>query len=94
LDPAVVIKYLKIESRQLIPDNPAPNKPIVLQILQNILQLQYYTTVILELLYNRLYSPKSPEQLIIEQLYKSIEIAIYTAVLIAGTNKSLIAANT
>jgi hypothetical protein len=56
-------------------------------------QLQYYTTVVLELLYNRLYSPGSPEQLIIEQLYKSTEIAIYTAVLIAGTNKSLIAAN-
>ena len=77
-----------------IPDNPAPNKPIVLQILQNISQLQYYTTVVLELLYNRLYSPGSPEQLIIKQLYKSAEIAMYTAALIAGTNESLIVANT
>jgi hypothetical protein len=94
LDPAVVIKYLKVEPRQLTPNNPAPNKPIVLQTPQNILQLQHYTTVVLELLYNRSYSPRSPEQLIIEQLYKSTEIAIYTAALIAGTNKSLIATNT
>jgi hypothetical protein len=92
LDPAVVIKYFKV--RQSIPDSLAPNKPIVLQTLQNISQLQHYTTVVLESLYNRLYSPGSPEQLIIEQLCKSAEIAIYTAVLIAGTNESLIAANT
>jgi hypothetical protein len=78
----------------LTPDNPAPNKPIVLQTLQNISQLQHHTTVVLKLLRNRSYSPGSPEQLIIEQLCKSAEIAMYTAALIAGTNESLIAANT
>jgi hypothetical protein len=64
----------------LIPDNPASKEPNVLQI------LQHCTAVVLELLHNRLYSPGSPEQLIIEQLYKSIKIA--------NTNKFLIAANT
>jgi hypothetical protein len=38
--------------------------------------------------------PGSPEQLIIEQLYKSAEIAMHSAALIASTNKSLIATNT
>jgi hypothetical protein len=94
LDPAVVIKHLKVESRQLTPDNLLPNKPIVLHTPQNISQLQHYTTVVLESLYNRLHSPGSPEQLIIEQLCKSAEIAMYTAALIAGTNESLIATNT
>jgi hypothetical protein len=48
---------------------------------------------VLESLRNRSHSPGSPEQYIIEQLYKSAEIAMYTAALIASTNESLIATN-
>jgi hypothetical protein len=55
----------------------------------NIIQLLYWNHYT-----NRSHSPGSPEELIIEQLYKSAEIAMYTAVLIAGKNESLIAANT
>ena len=94
LDPAVVIEHLKIKSRLLTPDNLAPNKPIVLQTPQNISQLQHHTAVVLESLRNGSHSPGSPEQLIIEQLCKSAEIAMYTAALVASTNESLIAANT
>ena len=93
LDPAVVIKHLKVEPRQLTPDNP-PNEPIVLQTPQNISQLQHHTAVVLESLRNGSHSPGSPEQLIIEQLCKSAEIAMHTAALVANTNESLIAANT
>jgi hypothetical protein len=92
LDLAIILAYLKVESRLSIPNN-STSKLFVLQILQNISQLQYYTAVVLELLYKRLYSPGSTEQLIIKQLYKSTEIAIYSAVLIASTNKLLTATN-
>jgi hypothetical protein len=85
LDPAIVLVYLKVELQLSIPKN-STSKPFVLQTLQNILQLQYYTAVVLELLYKGLYSYRSTEQLIIEQLYKSAEIAIHSAVLIASTN--------
>jgi hypothetical protein len=94
LDPAVVIKHLKVESRQLTPDNLPPNEPIVLHTPQNISQLQHHTAVVLESLHNRSHSPGSPEQLIIEQLCKSAEIAMHSAALIASTNESLIATNT
>jgi hypothetical protein len=94
LDPAVVLEHLKVKSRLLTPDNLAPNEPIVLQTPQNISQLQHHTAVVLESLRNRSHSPGSPEQLIIEQLCKSAEIAMHTAALIASTNESLIAANT
>jgi hypothetical protein len=94
LDPAVVIKHLKVESRQLTPDNLLPNEPIVLHTPQNISQLQHHTAVVLESLRNRSHSPGSPEQLIIEQLYKSAEIAMHSTALITSTNESLIATNT
>jgi hypothetical protein len=87
LDPTVVIKHLKVESRQLTPDNPACNKPIVLPTPQNISQLQHHTAVVLESLHNRSHSLGSPEQLIIEQLYKSAEIAMHTAILIAANTR-------
>jgi hypothetical protein len=71
----------------------ATSKLFVLRILQNIVQLQYYTAVVLELLRKGSYSLGSPEQLIIEQLYKSAETSIHTAVLIASTNKLPIPTN-